>query len=102
VNARLGVGVYVCWQWWATMYLRHHWRIDLLAGAGYSTIVYFACRKQLLKVERSNEPCAWDRLKQTWIASRLGLHDRKNHPDKLPTLFVTIDWSREWSRWIFQ
>ncbi|RKP00503.1 hypothetical protein CXG81DRAFT_13141, partial [Caulochytrium protostelioides] len=24
--------VYVCWQWWATMYLHHHYMVDLLFG----------------------------------------------------------------------
>lgn len=31
---------FVIYQWWATMYLDHHWRIDLLVGMFYSLFSY--------------------------------------------------------------
>lgn len=35
---------FVCIQWWATIYLDHHWRLDLICGMMYSitwfTIIY--------------------------------------------------------------
>lgn len=32
--------IYVLVQWWATMYLDHHWRIDLLMGMFYSASTF--------------------------------------------------------------
>lgn len=29
---------FICIQWWATIYLEHHWRIDLLVGMLYSLV----------------------------------------------------------------
>ncbi|KAH3679731.1 hypothetical protein WICMUC_000762 [Wickerhamomyces mucosus] len=32
--------IYVCWLWWSTMYLTHHYFIDLMAGSLLSLIVF--------------------------------------------------------------
>ncbi|KAJ3009965.1 Aureobasidin resistance protein Aur1 [Thoreauomyces humboldtii] len=40
---------YVCWQWWATMYLRHHYMADLVVGALYSTVIYMFSRRHLAR-----------------------------------------------------
>ncbi|KAJ3034949.1 Aureobasidin resistance protein Aur1, partial [Rhizophlyctis rosea] len=39
--------VYVLWQWWATMYFRHHYMVDLCMGAAYSTGCYLFFRRYL-------------------------------------------------------
>lgn len=31
---------FVAYQWWSTMYLDHHWRIDLLIGMFYALLTY--------------------------------------------------------------
>lgn len=40
ITARVIVTTYVFVQWWATMYLDHHWRIDLLVGMFYSVFTF--------------------------------------------------------------
>lgn len=40
--------VFVCIQWWATMYLDHHFRVDLLIGWLYS-LSAFACVYPLIR-----------------------------------------------------
>ncbi|KAJ3151870.1 hypothetical protein HDU86_006002 [Geranomyces michiganensis] len=53
---RLGVALslYVCWQWWATMYLRHHYMSDLIVGAAYATVVYMFSRRYLARASLSS------------------------------------------------
>ncbi|KND00005.1 uncharacterized protein SPPG_04352 [Spizellomyces punctatus DAOM BR117] len=50
-SRRLGgvLVIYMCWQWWATMYLRHHYMVDLFVGALYSTATYFLARRYLVR-----------------------------------------------------
>jgi hypothetical protein len=33
--------VYVLWIWWAAMYLRHHYMVDLVGGAGYAIVAFW-------------------------------------------------------------
>ncbi|EMG45598.1 IPT1 Inositolphosphotransferase 1 [Candida maltosa Xu316] len=47
-------------QWWATIYLDHHWRLDLLAGLMYS-IFWFTIINKLVMV-KSNEKFINSRL----------------------------------------
>lgn len=37
--------VYVFWVWWSTMYLTHHYFVDLIGGAILSFIVFYAVRR---------------------------------------------------------
>ncbi|KAG0244012.1 hypothetical protein B0O80DRAFT_458027 [Mortierella sp. GBAus27b] len=32
---------YIFWIWWATMYLRHHYVVDLVGGGGYAVIAFW-------------------------------------------------------------
>ncbi|KAJ3156052.1 Aureobasidin resistance protein Aur1 [Geranomyces variabilis] len=52
---RLGIALslYVCWQWWATMYLRHHYMSDLMVGAAYATVTYVFSRRYLARASSS-------------------------------------------------
>ncbi|KAI9095084.1 hypothetical protein DFS34DRAFT_686918 [Phlyctochytrium arcticum] len=72
--------VYMCWQWWATMYLRHHYMADLLVGAFYSTAVYFLARRYLVRA-----------------SSGLGLaySSDSNHDYKLLDVVVVMDPSNQ-------
>ncbi|KAL3421969.1 pap2 superfamily protein [Phlyctema vagabunda] len=47
------LGVYVLWQFWATMYLRHHWRLDLLGGLTYSAFVFSLFSRSLIRMDRA-------------------------------------------------
>jgi hypothetical protein len=47
------LGLYVLWQWLSTMYLRHHWRIDLLGGLVYSAFVFSIFYRSLVPIDRA-------------------------------------------------
>jgi len=47
------LGFYVLWQWFSTMYLRHHWRIDLLGGLVYSAFVFSIFYRSLVRIDRA-------------------------------------------------
>ncbi|KAI8878157.1 PAP2-domain-containing protein [Backusella circina FSU 941] len=38
---------HVMWMWFATMYLTHHYLIDLVGGSIYATLAFFAFRRHL-------------------------------------------------------
>ena len=63
-KARFLVGGYVVWQWWATMYLRHHWRLDLVGGLFVSalgfTLMLPAIHRAEDKTNRLNT--GWNRI----------------------------------------
>lgn len=42
--------VFVAVQWWATMYLDHHWRIDLYVGAWYAVVAFALAQRRLNRV----------------------------------------------------
>lgn len=47
------LGFYVLWQWFSTMYLRHHWRIDLLGGLAYSAFAFSFFYRSLGRIDRA-------------------------------------------------
>jgi membrane-associated phospholipid phosphatase len=74
------LGFYVLWQWFSTMYLRHHWRIDLLGGLIYSAFVFSIFYRSLMRIDRAfalgvSGGNGWQRL---WEGTRLqGAFDGK-------------------------
>lgn len=38
--AKVGLFLFVVLQWWATIYLDHHWRLDLIAGLIYALVLF--------------------------------------------------------------
>ena len=47
------LGFYVLWQWFSTMYLRHHWRIDLLGGLIYTSFAFSLFYRSLGKIDKA-------------------------------------------------
>lgn len=47
------IGFYVLWQWFSTMYLRHHWRIDLLGGLVYSAFAFSLFFRSLGRIDKA-------------------------------------------------
>lgn len=47
------LGFYVLWQWFSTMYLRHHWRIDLLGGLIYAALGVSIFYRSLARIDRA-------------------------------------------------
>lgn len=39
---------YTLWMWWSTMYLSHHYAIDLVAGSLIAAVAYFVCTASFL------------------------------------------------------
>ncbi|PQE05233.1 putative IPT1 Mannosyl diphosphorylinositol ceramide synthase protein [Rutstroemia sp. NJR-2017a BBW] len=67
------LGFYVLWQWFSTMYLRHHWRLDLLGGLAYSAFAFSLFYRGLQKIDRAyatgvSGGNGWQRL---WEGTRL-------------------------------
>ncbi|KAF3763662.1 hypothetical protein M406DRAFT_347205 [Cryphonectria parasitica EP155] len=50
---------YVGWLWWATMYLNHHYAIDLVAGSLMSTGVYTIARARYLPRQQPDKKNRW-------------------------------------------
>ena len=52
--------VYTLWLWWATMYLSHHYAVDLVAGASISALYYFGARARWLPRLQPGKLFRWD------------------------------------------
>lgn len=50
---------YATWLWWSTMYLTHHYFVDLIGGAVLSYVVFSYTKYQHLPVIESNKFCRW-------------------------------------------
>jgi membrane-associated phospholipid phosphatase len=50
---------YACWLWWCTMYLTHHYFIDLIGGAVLSLLVYTYTKYNFLPIIDHNKFCRW-------------------------------------------
>jgi len=52
--------VYVLWMWYATMYLSHHYAIDLVGGSIIAAIAYFAAKGEFLPRLQPGKMFRWD------------------------------------------
>ncbi|ODV62534.1 phosphatase PAP2 family protein, partial [Ascoidea rubescens DSM 1968] len=50
---------YVLWIWWSTMYLNHHYFVDLIGGAILSFLFYYFSTLFLMPVINHNIPSRW-------------------------------------------
>ncbi|KAF9129892.1 Aureobasidin resistance protein Aur1 [Mortierella sp. 14UC] len=71
---------YVFWIWWATMYLGHHYVVDLVGGAGYAVVAFWIGSFFL----PSMLPSTYHNAKAAHVIHDLG--DAMNHQEK-QTLF---------------
>ena len=51
---------YTLWLWWATMYLSHHYAVDLAAGSLLSTAFYFMAKSKFLPRPQPDKFFRWD------------------------------------------
>lgn len=51
---------YALWLWWATMYLSHHYAVDLVAGSMLSAIAYFIAKAKFLPRLQPGKMFRWD------------------------------------------
>nr|OQO28772.1 hypothetical protein B0A51_04915 [Rachicladosporium sp. CCFEE 5018] len=52
--------VYLLWLWWSTMYLSHHYAVDLVAGSIISAIAYFIAKSRFLPRLQAGKMLRWD------------------------------------------
>ncbi|MCJ1235440.1 Aureobasidin resistance protein Aur1 [Varicellaria rhodocarpa] len=51
---------YTLWLWWATMYLSHHYAVDLVAGSLLSGAVFFVAKAKFLPRLQHDKKFRWD------------------------------------------
>lgn len=77
---------FVIIQWWSTMYLDHHWRLDLIIGMFYSIIIFTSLKIGILgkslQLEFIEKKFQLNRLKFEFEhdASTMGMRVFKNTP----------------------
>ncbi|KAK4556011.1 Phosphatidylinositol:ceramide phosphoinositol transferase (IPC synthase) [Recurvomyces mirabilis] len=52
--------IYFLWLWWATMYLSHHYAVDLVAGSLISAVAYFVSKGTFLPRLQPGKMFRWD------------------------------------------
>lgn len=51
---------YAMWMWWATMYLSHHYAVDLVVGAFMAAITFYIARANFLPRAQEDKTWRWD------------------------------------------
>ncbi|KAJ4321171.1 Phosphatidylinositol:ceramide phosphoinositol transferase (IPC synthase) [Neodidymelliopsis sp. IMI 364377] len=51
---------YTMWLWWSTMYLQHHYAVDLVAGSLLAGVCYFFGRANFLPRMQPDKEFRWD------------------------------------------
>jgi membrane-associated phospholipid phosphatase len=51
---------YAMWMWWATMYLSHHYAVDLVVGAFMAAIFFYIARANFLPRAQLDKRFRWD------------------------------------------
>lgn len=52
--------VYALWLWWATMYLSHHYAVDLIGGGFLAAVVFYFTKSRFLPRMQSDKNLRWD------------------------------------------
>ena len=52
--------VYTLWLWWATMYLSHHYAVDLVGGSLLAGVVFFIAKAKFLPRRQPDKCFRWD------------------------------------------
>lgn len=51
---------YTLWLWWATMYLSHHYAVDLIGGGLLAAVTFYYARTRFLPRVQSDKSFRWD------------------------------------------
>lgn len=51
---------YAMWMWWATMYLSHHYAVDLVGGAFFAAIAFYIAKTNFLPRIQPDKFFRWD------------------------------------------
>ncbi len=52
--------VYTLWLWWATMYLSHHYAVDLVGGSLLAGVIFFVVKSKFLPRQQLDKMFRWD------------------------------------------
>ncbi|KAM0794479.1 hypothetical protein BDR22DRAFT_789274, partial [Usnea florida] len=52
--------LYALWLWWATMYLSHHYAVDLVGGSLLSGVMFHVVKSKFLPRQQPNKFLRWD------------------------------------------
>lgn len=52
--------LYTLWLWWATMYLSHHYAVDLVGGSLLSGVIFHVVKSKFLPRQQPNKSFRWD------------------------------------------
>ena len=58
-RARFALCAYVLWVWWATMYLTHHYFVDLIGGSCLAVIVFYVAQRNYLPQVQPDKLFRW-------------------------------------------
>jgi hypothetical protein len=58
-RARVFLCAYVMWVWWATMYLTHHYFVDLIGGSCLAVTVFYIAQRNYLPQIQSGKLFRW-------------------------------------------
>ncbi|KAH7362285.1 aureobasidin A resistance protein [Plectosphaerella cucumerina] len=50
---------YVVWIWWATMYLNHHYAVDLVGGSLIAAAIYYTAKTRYLPRQQTDKQTRW-------------------------------------------
>jgi inositol phosphorylceramide synthase catalytic subunit len=59
-RTRIISGLYVAWIFWATMYLSHHYAIDLIGGLVIAVAIFLIARGRYIPVQQSDRFSRWE------------------------------------------
>jgi membrane-associated phospholipid phosphatase len=68
---------YVMWIWWSTMYLTHHYFVDLIGGACLSFAVFYGCKVTILPRIQADKISRW-----AYDYVEFGVASQPSHPVK--------------------
>lgn len=51
---------YTMWLWWSTMYLSHHYAVDLVGGSLISAVFFYVARANFLPRRQADKATRWD------------------------------------------
>ncbi|KAJ5736196.1 uncharacterized protein N7483_001321 [Penicillium malachiteum] len=51
---------YTLWMWWATMYLSHHYAVDLVCGGLLATVAFYFAKTRFLPRIQTDKMFRWD------------------------------------------
>ncbi|KAI6245503.1 Inositol phosphorylceramide synthase catalytic subunit aur1 [Erysiphe necator] len=57
---RLPVIIYAMWMWWATMYLSHHYAVDLVGGGMLAAIAFYIAKSKFLPRIQPGKLFRWE------------------------------------------